>query len=342
MTAIQPNITTNHSAPLPYLACLMPGVSMETQGRLRFISNSVLLPLDITFAILSFLGNVFLLIAVARLKTRMHPSLIHFCGLSVSDLIWAMFVFYRDVRKSVHVHMCPPNREEETYLAIFCIFATFGNLASISKDRCCAITRPLWYRSHMTKSRALRQALISWLWSITTLIVVILVVKLLPENFLFITKAIGVIFCVACCVTIIVCYVKIFLANLGHRDNIQQYGARPSAAALKRERQVATTVGLIILVLVLTHLPALATPVALSVLGYGSKAPYRPFFTIFITLNGLLSPIINCRRNKAIQRSFRLLIGCQCRIKLVPSATARNPRLSLGTDTGTHQREHAA
>lgn len=91
-----------------------------------------------------------------------------------------------------------------------------------------------------------------------------------------------------------------------------QSGARHAAAALRREKKVAKTVGLMLIALVFTHLPALITPNVLNVLGYyKNKAPFEPFFIIFITLNGLLNPLINFARNEAVRRSLLGLFGCQ-------------------------------
>ena len=317
--AVPSNRSTNHSGPLPYLACLVPDVSMETQNKLRFISNSVLLPLDLTLAVLSFFSNFLFLFAVARIKTQQHPSLILFCSLSATDLIWATFCFYRDVKKYFHVHLCPPTGGEETFLAILCIFSTLANLVVISEDRYRAVSSVIWYFSHMTSSRARKKAFISWLASVTLAVVV----SFLPV--IKIKTIIGVIFGIACSLIIVFCHVGIFVANRAHRKSMPQRGARQAAAALSREKKVAKTVGIILVLFVFTHLPALAVPFVVNALGYtGSKGPFRLFFTVFLTFNGLVNPMINFRRNVAIRRSVCGLFGCQCHIRLVPRTEARD------------------
>lgn len=312
MMAFPTNGTTNQSSSTPYLACLLPDVSMEIQEKLRNITNSVFLPISLALAVLSFLSNCLLLVAVARMKARLHPSMVLLCSLSVSDLMWAAVCLYRGTRVAIHVHRCPPSGDGEIYLSILCIFLTLSNLAVISKDRHRAVSKPRWYLNHMTKTRALKEAFISWLSSVTTVLVVYVVVIFLPVKVIFIKNIIALAFCIGCIVTIVASYIGIFVASKRHQlKSMPQDGARRSLAALNREKKLAVTVGLILLSLIFTLLPALVSPVVLTVMGYKSKAPFRSFITIFINLYGLLNPAINCGKNEAIQRSVRRLLGCQ-------------------------------
>ena len=331
------NESANHSTPLPYLSCLVPGVSMEIQETLRFITNSVLRPLSLTLAFMSFIANCLLLVVVARMKTRTHPSFILLCSLSVSDIMWAAICFYREVRVAMHIHHCPQSREEETYLSIWCLFTTLNSLAIISNDRYRAVNKPRWYFNHMTMSRALKEALIGWLSSATTVLIVYVVVNFLPEKVKFINNMIAVIFCVACIFTIIASYIGIFVAIRRHRKSTTaQDGIRQSVAALNREKKLAFTVGFILVTLVFTFLPALASPIVLTLVGYKSKAPFRSLIFLFINLNGLLNPVINCGRNEAIQGSLRRLFGCQRRVRRVSSAAVVDI-CSIGENTSRRE-----
>lgn len=305
--AFLPNITFNETSPLPYLACLVPDISVELQEKLRDVTNSVFLPVDLIMASLSFLSNLLLLVAVARMRTRQHPSLMLLCSLSISDLLWGALCFSRGIRKATHVHLCPTKRKEYTYISILCLFATLSNLAVISRDRYRAVRRPQWYRIHMTRSRALKEAFASWLSSVTLVFLVFVLSRLLPQK-RFLVHFMGVLFYLVCFIIIITCYTGIFVASRRHNKHMSQKG-RQSLAALKREKQLAWTVGFILLALGFTFLPALASPIVLTIMGY-SKSPFRLFFTVFITFNGLINPLINCGRNDSIRRSIRDLFVC--------------------------------
>ena len=93
---------------------------------------------------------------------------------------------------------------------------------------------------------------------------------------------------------------------------MDKYGG-PMRTVLKREKKVANTVGLILLVLCLTLLPAVIAPVVLSHFGFvpGDVIPLRPFILIFSTLNGLLNSLVNYGRNSNVRRAVRSLIRCQ-------------------------------
>ena len=82
---------------------------------------------------------------------------------------------------------------------------------------------------------------------------------------------------------------------------------------LKHEKKIANTVGLILLVLCLTVLPAVIAPFVLFNFGFRPEdmTPLRPFYCIFGTLNGPLNPILNYGRNKDVRRAVCSLIKCQ-------------------------------
>ena len=144
-----------------------------------------------------------------------------------------MFGLYSGIKKSLNVHLCPPKLKEEIYCTIFCVLATLSSLAVISKDRYRAVNRPLWYLGHVTRSRAIMEAIVSWLTSVTSVLVIILVEKFQPE--IKIKTIIGGPFCVACSLIIVVYNFGIVVTNRAHRRRMPQTGARHAAAALRRE-----------------------------------------------------------------------------------------------------------
>ena len=87
----------------------------------------------------------------------------------------------------------------------------------------------------------------------------------------------------------------------------------PIRAVLRREKQIANTVGLILLVLCLTLLPAMTVPFVLFNFGFKPEdtTPLRPLYYIFATLNGLLNPLLNYGRIDDVRRAVRSLIRCQ-------------------------------
>ena len=120
-----------------------------------------------------------------------------------------------------------------------------------------------------------------------------------------------IVFSVCFALTIIGCYIGILIVNCRHRISMDLYGG-PMRTVLKREKKVANTVGLILLVLCLTLLPAVMAPIVLLHFGFvlADVIPLRPFILIFATLNGLLNSLVNYGRNKSVRRAVCGLIRC--------------------------------
>ena len=84
---------------------------------------------------------------------------------------------------------------------------------------------------------------------------------------------------------------------------------------LRREKKVANIVGLILLALSLTVLPAMISPFVLLNVGFSPAdlTPLRPFHFICVTLNGLLNPLLDYGRNDDVRRAVRRLLRCRRR-----------------------------
>ena len=77
--------------------------------------------------------------------------------------------------------------------------------------------------------------------------------------------------------------------------------------------------------LLLTFVPAICFPAILSVSirvsggvnSFDNLAPWRPFYGVLISLNGLLNPLLNYGRNEDVRKALRDLIGCPQRARIV-------------------------
>ena len=317
MVSTAPNTTTNHSSLPPYLPCPVPGFSMEIQQKLQFINGYFLCPLSLTIATCSFLGNFLLIFAVMRQRATAHPSLTYFCSLAVSDLIWTTVQFYRCSADYFGIYHCSPRRLVLLFGSIGTVssYGTLSNLIIISRDRFRAISRPIWYRSHMTQSRAFRDAIASWLSSlITTCAVSPIFFRSVFHITTIIYQAAWVIATVLLTVSgsiIIAFHVKMYKASRDQRNNMPQCNAQQAAAALLREKRVAKTMRLIMIAFVISYSPPLL--IAIILLGIGYVEIYNSLgqlFVVFITLNGLLNPMICFTRNENLRRSLRDSFRC--------------------------------
>ena len=111
-------------------------------------------------------------------------------------------------------------------------------------------------------------------------------------------------------------------------------------AVLRRKRRLANTVGFILIALCFTFLPALIAPIILSLVGFSTGdclIPFRPLYCVFVTLNGLLNPLLNYGRNEDVRRAMSRLITCQGTGRVHPIHTGstgvnKNNRNSSNTE----------
>jgi len=208
---------------------------------------------------------------------------------------------------------CPKEPTVEAlFVGLLSFFSTLGSLAMISCDRLLAVNNPWWYRSHATKSLAIKQIVLVWV------IAVILSSiggsyrhtnsSLLWSIYLFVAT----VFCLCYALTIIGCYIGVLIVNCRHGLSMDQYGG-PMQIVSKREKKIANTVGLIIVVFCLSFLPAMIAPIILFHFGVVANeiVPLRPLYCISSTLNGLLNSLVNYGRNENVGRAVRSLIRCQ-------------------------------
>ena len=273
---------------------------------------------------MSFVANFLVLTAVVRTKSLQHPSLLLLCNLSVNDLLWAVFTIVRNTVRITHVDLCPEQTGLEPVFVVLCVLTTLGNLAIISKDRHLAMTKPWWYRCHVKRSHVFKKTALLWVFSVIMAILVHPKIQLPALRIMLIIVA--SLFHLMCIAVMISSYVGILIANRRNRQIMQQHQRGHMQAFFQREKRLANTVGLILIALFCTFLPALLSPLILVLLGFSNSdfIPLRPFYSLFITLNGLFNPLLNYGRNKDIRTAVRRLIRRPQRIRRVlPQSTQR-------------------
>lgn len=301
---------TIYSGSLPYQRCLIPGIPEDAKQTVRYATNYIIVPLDVLVAFLSLLSNGLVVTVVIRTRSLQNPPLLLLCNLSISDLLWALYTILRATVRYTSEGFCPEKRTGPWVFSL-CFRATVGNLAFISIDRYSAVSKPLLYRSNVKRSRVLKQALAVWLFSFISSGFVYAKEHSLVSGIAPLV-AIRLIY-VFSLIIIISSYIGILIANIRHNRAMHQQGqGGQMLAIIKREKKLANTVGLILLVLLLTFLPAISFPSILLILGFADQianlAAWTPFLGFVISLNGLLNPLLNCGRNEDVRKAVRALV----------------------------------
>jgi len=257
-------------------------------------------------AVMAFVCNGLICVTVARTKSLQRPSLLMLCSLSVTDLIYALFSLYMGVKTVQSEHTCLGKAgAEERAMNVLISLATLGTLAVISRDRYLAVTKPWWYRSHVNTSRAIKISCIPWIISVAlTLVHIVYFVFKFDGGYKQLAHTIPLVY-------YCVCFVIISFSHLGiYFKKPPAVGIGEIQAVMKREKKSAATIRLILLVLLLTFLPALLWPIVLGVKGIDNVGPYRPFISFLFTADALVNPLLNFGRSKDMRRAVTSLFGC--------------------------------
>ena len=298
---------SNNFSRFPYEECLISNLPEEIQHRVRDMANYVVRPLDMLLAVMSLVFNALICITVARTKSLQRPSLLMLCSLSVTDLIYSQFSLYVNIKTVLIEHLCLANMGlKDTITYTLCTGATLGTLAVISRDRYLAVTKPFWYRNHVTKSRAIKMSCIPWLISVVLILGhVFYVIYKFDSGFMSLVH--GAAFLVYYCI----CFIIIIFSHLCIYFKKQPIDTiREIHVVMKKEKKSAATIRWILLVLLLTFMPAFWSPVALTMKGVENFGAYRPYYFILYTVNGFLNPLLNFGRNKEMRRALRGLFRC--------------------------------
>ena len=307
----QDNYTSDLTGTLPYQRCLIPGLPEDTQQAIYNATNFIFVPIAMLLAFLSLTSNSVVMTALIRVKSLRHPSLLLLGSLSITDILFAVYVFFKSFARYKYEAFCPKEMGDlERGIVILCNLSTMGNLALISKDRYLAVSQPWLYRTQVKRSRVLKQSSAIWFYSFF-----MSGMSFASSYFTFIhfpvLSSVSLSYIISV-VIIFASYVGIFIANKRHRRTIQQHRGQLSAV-LEQEKKLANIVGLIVIALFFTVLPGLTLRV-LKLLGFLPTVtiPFGPFLSFSGTLNGVLNPLLNYGRNDGVRRAVRGLIGCSC------------------------------
>lgn len=158
-------MAAHNSSQFLYQDCLIAELSIDTQLQLLNIGKYVFRPLSFFLALLSFVLNTLVIIALPRTKSLQYPAMVMMCSLGVTDAILPLYILHRYIEVFTYERRMCSNvhpRPVQSATSALCIQATLGNLTVISKDRYLAVRSPWWYRNHVTKSRAFKVVCIPW------------------------------------------------------------------------------------------------------------------------------------------------------------------------------------
>ncbi|XP_015771247.1 PREDICTED: adrenocorticotropic hormone receptor-like [Acropora digitifera] len=308
-------INATHS--MTFHSCFIPTLPEETQWLLQNISKHVILPIAAILCVASIVANTLLVYIVTRTRSLQRPPMIMMCSLAITDIVSSTNIFTRIVENMIHPDTCHGLSAERETIFMLSALATLSNMAAISRERNMAVTKPLWYRTHVTSARAVMLASISWIISILMTGQWYIGKVHFPKFSLFLP----VVFCSVCAFVIFFSYLGIFC----QKTTIQE--VMHLRTTLEREKRMANTLALILLSFLAVFLPGLIFPIILHLKGINRNLSLVDCSVAFLhALNGFLDPVLYFARNKVMRTILRRQINCSRKVtpRVVVVETLKN------------------
>ena len=186
--------------------------------------------------------------------------------------------------------------------------ASVLHLCFISVDRCLMVTRPHTFSRFMTKLRSRIILLISWMVPVIYGVLRLTVSKSATSLFTVVVMAI-------CFIAIVVSYSLIIYQVRKQRQLMQSHTERYAVTANKQhreemERRVAMTIGIVIIVFIISWLPIILMRSKSASTNTGTAYQWARTLAL---CNSAMNPWIYCYRIPEFRAAYRrLLILCQC------------------------------
>ena len=256
--------------------------------------------------VLTIGGNTLLFIVIMKFQELRHvPSNLLLASLAVCDLLIGLLAQPLYAVSSV----CVLTRENcslilptsHVYVSVLLAHLSFLSVTLITIDRYICIVKPLRYLTIVTRTRALKAIMFSWMISAILSVMLFILTKTVMTVFQ-ITMIFSILF------VIIFCYVKIFRISQHHRRNIISQVKALTQGPTEQEFQSAKTVFLVVDAVLLGFIPITANQTLLNLSSVNAQVKiFRPFAVTFFLLNSSLNPLIFSFRSRKLRRFLKKL-----------------------------------
>ena len=283
--------------------------------------------------------NVLLIVAVARKKMPRNNTCILLASMAVADLLIGSIAM--PLTASIDV-MILRNFSVEIickldYVSLIFFYAaccsSLYHLTVVAWERKVAITRPLEYKTLITKARVKKCAAVSWLLAIVTLCpAYIMEAAGVDYSYIEIVNIVCTLPALGCVIAIIYLYVTIFLKVRKRKDNEISVNALIQA---KLETKVAKTTGILTIFLAISFLPAFAVLIGGAALPTLRRSSVVLWTQLLAHLNTLINPILYCYKIRRFRDAILEMLRfkkSQKRLLGVPAhiPDVREPKHSSG------------
>ena len=290
---------------LDLLTCTVPEIT--SRYKITAIVTSALM---IPISMITILGNLLVIVALIRNKRIQSQSNILLGSLCLTDLLIGIigqpiFIARRflEINGSVTTSFCDLQKIH-IFFAYLGVGASITTLAIVSLDRWFAICRPFVYHEHQSVRKCIVVITVDW-----TLLLILMISPYIgvPSVSIYIGASIVMVISI---LTIVVCYINIYLVILRHKNQISEQAAvshaDPTEVRNERpaERRKTNTIAIIIAALFACYAPHIITICIKSFTGRKLLLESR-VFEMIILMNSSINPVIYCLRSSEIRTAAK-------------------------------------
>ena len=285
----------------------------DTQGNPSSMDLGIFLPLAVSWSVMGVVStilNVLVCLVVLRNKPLWTTTNAFIVSLSIADLLSAAVLIPLFIFEWVAV----PTYAISGYLIAFILLASIANLGAVTYERYVALTRPLYYRSIMSKRKVTVIIALSWAVPFT--------IALLPLAWQADTTArahqiyllVTIFACVLLpCLSMVVIYVRLLrvVRRFIRRNRRRSSSGNRTGERAGREEKAARVFALIFASFLLCWLPLIYINVCDAFRMHALISPpvlFMSFYTLL--LNTVLDPFIYAFFKKDINQFLRRQISC--------------------------------
>lgn len=299
-------------------SCFFTGISQALQLNYFYYSNFILTPATALLGIWCFLSNGSVLFVILKCRLQIRAGLVTLCSLTLTDLLWAalvvpLFLSFR-VAEFVTGKACANRSDWDSPLMVssffLCTFSTVGTLGVMSMDRYLAVSRPMWYKSAVSKRHTIYACCGVWFGSLS--IVILKQVALFPRKIVELLEACYVV----PIASLIIIFQVMTLVQLHRHNNavanMNEGGGQAQNATFVNatERHLAVVTLHVVGLLGLVIIPIGLSVVLSSILEIKLTTFTEPLYFPLATLLSGINPILYYRGNPQIRDGIAKLVKC--------------------------------
>ncbi|XP_060883146.1 trace amine-associated receptor 13c-like [Labrus mixtus] len=278
-----------------------------------------------SIAVLTVVLNLLVIISISHFRQLHTPTNLLLLSLAISDLLVGLLVMPVETVRFIETCwllgdlMCAMS----DIIAFTLTSASVGNMVLISIDRYVAICHPLQYSNQITRSRVELCVCLCWACSILYTVLILKEHLRQPDRYNscfgecvvvinYVSGTVDLVFTfIGPCVVILVLYMRVFIVAVSQARAMQTHitGAavgKVRITAMKSERKAAKTLGIVILVFLITFCPYYYPSLAGQ--DISNSASSWAIVTWLLYFNSCLNPLIYALFYPWFRKAIKIIV----------------------------------